>query len=178
MMLVSVQDVHDRLRYELDDPQVEQAIRFASTEVAAVCPKVSFEFVEDDTVVLYGTAGQLLALPGQPVAEVHSVAVNGTDVSGWELRNGRLWLSRGWGSPSDAITVTYDHGFDEPPQAAKSVALARAVRLLTNPEQVMQKRRGDYSVSYGSSTTEVTGLTRWEMRFLTLSGLRDDAEVW
>ena len=70
------------------------------------------------TVVLTGSPGQWLRLPGGPVRSVATVLVDGKAVTDYKVRDGRLWLPSSWqpgGEPSE-VTVTYDHGLDEVPE--------------------------------------------------------------
>jgi hypothetical protein len=178
-MLATVEQLEARLRYPLEYFAAVEALETASDEVASVCSGVSLDRKVEDVVVLYGTSNPLLELPGRPVVEVASVEDDaGRDVSDWKLRGDRLWRVSGWGGPHRTFEVVYTHGFETPPAAAVRVVLARASRLMVNPEQVMQKRRGDYSATFGSSTTEVSGLTTFELRFLEMAGLRTSVAVW
>ena len=177
-MFATVEELSARLRYDVDVAAGSDALAFASDEVRAVCSGVSLDRHVNDTVMVYGTVGALLELPGRPVESVTQVTRAGVPLPGWRLRGDRLYRTQGWSGPHEVYDVVYTHGFATPPPAVVAVTLARAARMIVNPEQVMQKRRGDYSASFGSSTTEVTGLSSWEMRYLALAGLRVTAEVW
>jgi hypothetical protein len=180
-MLASPEDLEDRLRMTLDLRQAEAVLEGASDEIAGACP--GWQLVETtSTVTLIGTGEGSLVLPRPPVTSVDAVTdSDGLPVTGWALRTSivgkqrvdRLELVSGWVDGAD-YTVTYTHGFTDQtrPRVLRELCVRLAARMWTNPEQVMQKRRGDYSASFGSSTVESSGLTRWERKMLAGVGLR------
>jgi hypothetical protein len=179
-MIVTPAELENKLRITVDAGQAEAVIDEASAEVASACPGWQLT-PTTSTVVLQGTGTVELALPRPPITDVTSVTGPDGTVTGWTLvstvtageRRDRLVNAAGWDA-DDTFTVVYEHGFDDDtrPQVVKNVTLRLAARLWVNPEQVMQKRRGDYSASFGSSAVEVSGLTRWERKLLADNGLR------
>lgn len=115
-----------------------------------------------DTITVEGDRTQWLSLPGLPVTEVSSVAVDETPVTDWRLRSNRLWRSTGWQSgygPSE-VTVTYTHGLPTVPVDIVDLVCRLAATALVayrsgggTGEQlaerpVIQERIGDYSATY------------------------------
>jgi hypothetical protein len=178
-MFATVDDLEARLRLTLVPHLAEAVLQGASDEIMSACPGWQL-FETTSTVTLRGTGGQALVLPRPPVSAVHTVTIGGVETSGWTLEtslvDGRRTdrLIRGAGGWVGDVEVTYTHGFndDNRPVVLREVCLKLAARMWVNPEQVMQKRRADYSASYGSSAVEVSGLTRWELRKLAGNGLR------
>ena len=179
-MIVTVDELENKLRIPVDTEQAEAVLAEAEGEVVSACPGWQLTPTVS-TVDLQGSGFSDLLLPRPPVTEVTSVSTAAGPVSGWTLessvkageRRDRLVTAGAW-DVGTVYTVVYLHGFDldTVPQVVKSVVLRLAARMWVNPEQVMQKRRGDYSASFGSSAVEVSGLTRWERKLLADNGLR------
>jgi hypothetical protein len=185
MAFADVTDLEDRLRTSLDYAQAVSVLQGATDEISSACPGWQLTEMVDDVVVLQGSGSTVLSLPMPPIAEVTAVVDSAGDpVTGWTLvstvanrqRYDRLELA-GWWYEDDVYTVTYTHGYDDEtrPAVLKELCLRLACRMWSNPEQVMQKRRGDYSASYGSSAVESSGLTKYELKLLTKVGLRKSA---
>jgi hypothetical protein len=115
------------------------------------------------TITVEGTTGQWLTLPGQPVASVASVAIDGQAVTDWRLRSGRLWRAGGWsGCEPSEVTVTQTHGLADVPEdivdlvcrmAASAVVAYRSEdggTALAGGKEVTSERLGDWSVTYGA----------------------------
>jgi hypothetical protein len=170
MMFATPEQLASRLRTEFTAGQTfqaEQVLEGASVEVASACTDVTFVRVVDDTETFVGSPGPDLYLPG-PVEDVTKVTLDGGAV-GFRRYGNRLHRPRGW---DGEVEVTYTHGFDGPPQVIQELTLRLASRMWVNPEQLMQKRRGDYSASFASSAVEATGLNRWELQMLADRGFR------
>lgn len=183
MSLADVQDLKDRLRVDVENIHAQAVLDAASREIAWACQGWQLTEVADDTVDLQGSGGTSLQLPAPPVTSVASVVDGqGATVSGWVLkstvkerrRSDRLERTGGVWDADRVFTVTYTHGFTDAtrPEFLKELCLRLALRMWVNPEQVMQKRRGDYSMSFGSSTVEASGLTKYELAMLGKAGLR------
>lgn len=132
------------------------------------------DYVADDTVTLDGSGHGVLLLPELPVHAVAAVEVDGTalEESGWQLRRaGVLVRPGGWiwryGVP---VTVTYTHGYQVPPPAARAVALAVALRLVQNPGRLSAATIGAVNLSYGAAAAAGAELLEAERR--QLDGLR------
>jgi len=183
MTFASVTDLRSRLRVDVDHIHADAVLDAASREIAWACQGWQLAEVADDTVDLQGSGLSALPLPMPPVTSVTSVVDDqGVPVTGWVLkstvkerrRSDRLELTSGVWDADTVFTVTYTHGFTDAdrPEFLKELCLRLALRMWVNPEQVMQKRRGDYSMSFGSSTVEASGLTKYELAMLGKAGLR------
>lgn len=62
-------------------------------------------------ITLAGTREQFLQLPVAPVVSVDSVTIEGMPVTGWKLRDGRLWCASGWGGQSRDVEVELTYGY-------------------------------------------------------------------
>lgn len=132
----------------------------ASTAVreAAGCPISQ----ATSTVDVEGDGTQWLSLPGPPVTSVASAELDGTPVTDWRLRSGRLWRAAGWSSgygPCE-VTVTYTHGLPTVPadivDLVCRIAAATLIAYRAQPggeglaaRDVRSERIGDYAVQYG-----------------------------
>ncbi len=67
------------------------------------------------TLTLAGTREQFLQLPVGPVVTVDSVTIEGVPVTGWKLRDGRLWRAAGWAGQSRDVEVTLTYGYQTVP---------------------------------------------------------------
>ena len=183
MSLATVQDLQDRLRVDVDAIQAQAVLDAAEAEIVWACQGWQLTDVDGTEVDLQGTGRDVLFVPAPPVRAVTSVVDDeGSAVTGWVLKStvqnrrraDRLQLTSGTWNPDRVYTVTYDHGFtdDDRPVFLKELCLRLALRMWVNPEQVMQKRRGDYSMSFGSSAVEASGLTKYELAMLGKAGLR------
>lgn len=183
MSFASVADLQDRLRVAVDAGQAQSVLDAATDEITAACPGWQLTEVVGDTVTLQGTGRRDLFLPLPPVSSVTAVAdSDGDAVTGWTFvstvflgnRQDRLTLDQGVWDAAETYTVTYTHGYPDVDRPAflRELCLRLALRMWVNPEQVMQKRRGDYSMSFGSSAVEASGLTKYELGMLAKNGLR------
>jgi len=142
--------------------------------------------VTDDVAVLQGTWARELVLPQWPVVSVSAVQLNGFPVAtgtwilsgGSKLYRGNLPIFNGpddwggdmflssWLGPMASIRVTYTHGFSTVPDDVRSICLAAAGRVVSNPAGLNSETIGNYS--YQASTTGAGGelLTPVEMELL------------
>lgn len=187
MSFASVEDLRTRLRVDVDHIEAQAVLDGATDEITAACPSWQLSEVVGDTVDLQGSGLAYLLLPLPPVTSVSAVVdEDGDAVTGWTLkstvrnrvRQDRLDLETSYWDVDVVYTVTYTHGFtdDTLPGFLKEMCLRLAMRMWVNPEQVMQKRRGDYSMSFGSSAVETSGLTKYELRMLSKKGLRKTSQ--
>lgn len=186
MSFASTIDLADRIRGTVNSVQGQSVLVGATDELVAACPGWQLTEVVDDTVDLQGSGSASLVLPMPPITSVASVVDgDGAAVTGFTLkstvvdrqRQDRIELVSGSWDAGTVYTVTYTHGYDDAtrPALLRELCLRLAVRMWVNPEQVMQKRRGDYSASFGSSAIESSGLNRYELRMLAKAGLRRSA---
>ena len=109
------------------------------------------------TVVLMGSRGHWLDLPGQPVVSVSAVLLDGVAVD-YLLRGGSLWRSGGWqGCEPSEVTVTMVHGFVEVPADIVALVVSLAAADLNAAAEGYESKAGiasesidDYRVSYTS----------------------------
>lgn len=115
------------------------------------------------TVELVGGPERWLPLPMSPVRSVAAVSIDGTAVTDWRLRGGRLWRDCGWGScgPS-AVVVTLDYGLDETPADIVDLVCSLVAAGMASAEGGYDPKRGvtneridDYSGSFATGETEV-----------------------
>jgi len=183
MSFASVAEMQARLRVDVDATQAQAVLDAATDEIVSACPGVQLTEQVGTVVTLEGTGRADLPVPLPPVTGVTSVVdSDGTAVTGWEfistvknrVRSDRVVLDEGAWEAGEQYDVTYDHGYTDVtrPGFLKELCLRLALRMWVNPEQVMQKRRGDYSMSFGSSTVEASGMTKYELSALAKAGLR------
>lgn len=127
---------------------------------------LSVDYVENDTVTLYGDYSGMLVLPERPVTAVTSVVLAGqtliqsqpgatstaTLMFDWRpdgrllrvVYGGQAFASQLlWCWPNGVpVTVTYSHGYQIVPSAFKSVALELAAGVYNNPEMHSNERVG------------------------------------
>jgi len=122
------------------------------------------------TVTLEGVADTRLHLPGQPVAAVSDVFVDGVAVSDYRLTNGALWRSQGWtGVEPSAVELTMTHGLPAVPADIVDMVCRMAAQALVSfrggdvaPRQVDSERIGDYAVTYSDAETGTMSLTDFQ----------------
>lgn len=170
MMLATVAELEATLAYDVDADRAQQILLECSALVAGECFRVQFEQSVDDEVKLRGTWDRFLHLPRGPVESVTSAEVDGDEVDDFTLLvdGNQAWLvrDRSWGGPEVQVDVVYTHGYEDVPDDVNAFVLAFARRAFTNPEQVMQKRYEDNSVSIASSIEEASGPLKSELRAL------------
>jgi hypothetical protein len=148
---------------QIDDGRARMFLEAAEAEVAAYCNRVGLTQTTD-TIDLRGAYGPLLELPRGPVASVESVFLDGTEITDFEVLNDTLYrgsnmgiytktTSASWGSATSVVTVTYTHGFVDPPAVIHSAVLNLASRSYAIGERpgVTSESMGSLSVSYGST---------------------------
>lgn len=137
------------------------------------------------TITLDGVPGQRLTLPGPPIVSVDQVSVDGRELTGWKVTNGRLWNAGGWsGREPSEVEVTYTHGLLSVPDdivdlVCRMVAAAlMAYRSedggagLAADKEVTSERLGDWSVTYGADgrVTEMELTQVWRDRLAARFG--------
>lgn len=107
-----------------------------------------------ETVTLHSWGGAFLALPSLYVTDIDSVIEAGTELA---LDEGYAWLAPSstlsrysWGWDAD-VTVTFSHGFDEPPPEVTAIVQAVAQRALANPGSLVRTQDGPFSDTYSQS---------------------------
>lgn len=105
----------------------------------------------DEVAVLPATLGQVALLPSLHVTAVSSIAEDGTalDTTAYEWSaNGVLTRSWGWNS---SVTVTFTHGYDEPPAEVTAVVQAVAQRAVDNPSSLVRVQKGPFADTYSQT---------------------------
>lgn len=80
-----------------------------------------------------GDGSAVLALPHGKVRSITSVVLDGTTLASdtyWCTPSGLLRLTSGAFTAGRQVVVTYEHGYDEPPDAVTDAILQRALELL------------------------------------------------
>lgn len=152
-----------------DEAEVKKATSVLDTVsgMARRYCRQTFDYVEDDTIILLGTWDPELRLPQRPVTAVGPIAIDGTTLT---ADVGYVWLGdhrilrgprltgdsdplpadmRHWGGPTAQIEVSYSHGYETLPPELKGIVLDIAARAITSPAGVVQESVGSYSVTYG-----------------------------
>lgn len=106
-------------------PFAERLIRSAS---AAVVDAAQSPILETrSTVDVTAMPTKILRLPGLPISEIHSVAVDGVAVTGWVQIEAGVYLAIGWSRDElQRVTVDYTHGLKAVPEDIKDL-VARMV---------------------------------------------------
>lgn len=122
--------------------------------------------VTNDVFTRPGAYADRIRLPERPVVAVTSVVLDDETLTagdewyldGDELVRVGVWptsqnhfktLGGGWGDPSQALIVTYTHGYDPVPETVKAVCLQAVTRVWTNPGMVQQENYGPMQTAYG-----------------------------
>lgn len=104
---------------------VERLIKSASSAVTDAAQSPILE--TRSTVEVTAMPGKILRLPGLPISEVHSVAVDGVAVTGWVQIEAGIHLAGGWSRDGlQRVTVDYTHGLKAVPEDIKDL-VARMV---------------------------------------------------
>lgn len=118
---------------------------------AAGCPIT----VTESTITLPGVNAQFIRVPGGPIRSVTSVTLDGTAITDHKIRDGRLWRRSGWGDIDQDVTVTYLHGYNDPPaDITRLVCLMVAAGLAASSDNfaghrgVAYERGDDYQIGY------------------------------
>ena len=167
--LVTIADLQEYLQDDdMDTAQAQQAIELASGAVRTYTGQT----ISADTTTskTFRPKGKLLILDEVPVdAESVQITIDGElftgdiDVDGEtgvvRRDDGRSWPAK--------VTVTFDHGYDEIPDAVRFVTLSLATRQVDNPEGVSTKQTPDIgSITYAEGQGQ-PGMRTWEMAQLS-----------
>lgn len=127
---------------------------------------------EDGVLTRPGTTDSRIPLPGWPVVSVASVALNGTTMGGWYVSGNELVrdgfsilidgvvnssdavISSGFGYERDTLTITYTHGYANPPALVKQTALEMCVRVWVNPGNVVKESDGSTEAMYAGYSAD------------------------
>jgi hypothetical protein len=156
MALATASELVDRLGVEFtaaEEARAEGLLERASGLVQDEA-RQRIELVEDDEFTFYGFLESSVLLPERPVVEVTAVTIDGDDLAAdaYRLEDDHLVYAAGW--PLDTeIVVTYTHGWEEIPAAAKEVVLSMVSRVWVNPTGVVSERLGQAQMTYAVQGT-------------------------
>ncbi|MGW4250334.1 mobile element protein [Streptomyces californicus] len=145
-----------------DDMRLLAALRAATRRFrGAVRHPVSL--VTDATVLLDGTGRAELHLPVAPVVELHSVRVDGEELTGVRAkrRAGVLLHPAGCWPAWSEVTVRLDHGHDPVPDEVAEAVIDQARAIYRLDPAIQQITTGTESVSFAA--TAAVGITsQWQ----------------
>jgi hypothetical protein len=149
--------VSDLANYQSGDPQtlIDQATALVRSYCGwHVSPSAT------DTVTVMGSGRPSILLPSLYVTAVTSVVENGTTLTTddyvWDASGiiGRVDVP--WTAPSNAVTVTFTHGYDQADDFA-AVILAVASRAQASPDGVVRRQAGLVSETYSQTGAGTAG---------------------
>lgn len=149
-----------RVGVAADDPLLTEMLDSASARFrGAVGHPVTR--VDNDRVRLDGNGATILLLPAAPVVSISEVTVNGGPVEDYEWSaTGVLYRRRRWPHRLGAVTVTYTHGYEQPPGDVAEVVLDQAATMWHNRPGLSQVQTASESVSFGT-TASVGTTAQW-----------------
>lgn len=123
------------------------------------------DYVENETITVWGDNGEILMLPQRPVTAVSAVSLAGQDLVPVQVNATTTMLMYDWRPDGTlrrvvyggsfyagelfykwplgvAVSVTYSHGYQTVPSALKHVALDLAAGVYNNPEMHDSERVG------------------------------------
>lgn len=111
--------------------RAEKALRVASSAIRDAAHSIISR--GSGTVVVDGTAAQILRLPG-PIVAVASVEVDGRPVTDWTVNPNGLLRRCGWGDAHTSVRVAYTYGLPEVPDDVADLCAQLAVSWLRHDE--------------------------------------------
>ncbi len=145
-----------------DDVRLLAALRAATRRFrGAVRHPVSL--VTEDTAYLDGSGRAELHLPAAPVVQLHSVHVDGVELTGVRAkrRAGVLLHPSGCWPAWSEVTVAYDHGHEPVPDEVAEAVIDQARAIYRLDPAIQQITTGTESVSFAA--TAAVGITsQWQ----------------
>lgn len=140
-----------RLEKDLDTYTATQALTLASAEFSAAADTWWGATTVTWTTDPYGCTE--LEPPFYPITAVSAVRVNGSVVTGWSLRNSRIYRTAGFGYryswPPDVADVDLTYGYTTTvPDDVKRAVLDMAAADYDNPTSVASEQIDDYRITY------------------------------
>lgn len=157
---------------EAEKARAKSLLALASGLVQQVARQV-IERVEDDQLIRRGTPESTIRLPERPVESVSSVTLDGEALAedeSWYRDGNELTRPAGWGRASEALVITYTHGYTVIPDAIKAVVLEAVVRVWVNPGSVSQEGYGSERVAYADAGLVLTREERRTVRRVVSRG--------
>lgn len=140
----------------------------------------TIELVSNDSVTLPGAYTASIRLPQRPVVSVASVVLDGSTLTAaddwyvdgddlvrtgiWPASQNRFGISGAWGDPSQALVVTYTHGWAAIPGAIKAVCLEMVGRVWVNPGATSEQEIGNSRATYAAQGLLMTEDERQAVR--------------
>lgn len=136
---------------EAQETRATALLELASGSVRAEA-RQAIDLVEDDELVRRGSSENTIMLPERPVGEITSITLDGEelDADSWLVDGRDVYRAGGWGHEGLQLVVTYSHGYEEIPEALKTVVLAVAMRAWTNPGGVLSQTLGAASTTFAT----------------------------
>lgn len=153
-----------------DDLGVRIALDAACSTIRETVDQL-LDYVQDETILVDSNGTDTILLPELPVREVTDVSVAGVTLTEGtdyfvDFKQGALVTKgrgRRWLPGRGVVEVTYSHGWDSIPNAARIIALTLAARIY-DQGLVRQESVGGVQVIYAAS--ESLGLSEREKSLL------------
>ncbi|MFD9107144.1 mobile element protein [Streptomyces bottropensis] len=141
-----------------DDVRMLAALRAATRRFRGQV-RHPVSLVTDDTSYLDGSGQAVLRLPACPVVAVHSVLVDGEELTGVKVRRqaGLLLHPGGCWPEWSEVTVSWDHGLDPVPGEVSEAVIDQARTIYRTDPAIQQVTTGTESVSF--AVTAAVGIT-------------------
>jgi len=179
-VLFELSELASFVQSDLDEATATLARQLATGAVQDAIGQQVFRSETTDRLMRDPIDPRVLVLPQKPVDASQTITCVGIDdgityaylAADFELYGQRLVLECGaW---QEQVDVTYTHGFSTIPATIKSVALACAARVVSNPAGVRSVSVGDVSVTNAGSDGDLTSgayLTDHERRMIKHFGV-------
>jgi len=174
-VLFELSELASFVQSDLDQASATLARELATGAVQSELGQQVFRSQTTDRLTRDPINPRALVLPQKPVDTSQAITCVGIDdgitypysAASFEVYGQRLILEIGaW---EEQVDVTYTHGYATIPAVIKSVALACAARVVSNPAGVRSVSVGDVSVTNAGSDSDLTSgayLTDHEKRML------------
>lgn len=181
-VLFELSELASFVQSDLDQATATLARELATGVVQDEISQQIFRSQTTDRLPRHHIDPSVLVLPQKPVDTTQPITCIGVEsgltYTAFEVYGQRLELDCGtW---DEQVDVTYTHGFSVIPKAIKSVALACAARVVTNPAGVRSTGVGDVNVSYAGSDADLTSgayLTDHEKKMIRRFGVQREPMV-
>ena len=152
-MYATASELASYLQQDLDTASATQALTLASGDFSRAADTWWTPTSVTWTTDVDGCT--VLEPPFYPITAVSAVRVNGLAVTGWSLRNGKLYRSAGFGArsswPPDYAEVDLTHGYTAATDDVKLSVLEIAAGLYENPTGAASESIDDYAVKYNGT---------------------------
>jgi len=148
MALITVNDLEAFMGKTFDEEETAQAEALISVIEMTIeeITGLSFTHIPDDTIRIQADGHGIIELVSKPVNDVGPIYnMKGEEILDWEF-DGLSAIYNFF--PNQVVDLTYDHGYETPPRAARVVALGMASRIMYNPAGLRQETVGAISVTY------------------------------